>query len=156
MTVLLVDDERLPLEDMRQALEPAGFSIDITTDPCEALKMYRRKRYNVVVSDVRMPGMDGITLLKKLREEDPGARVIIVTAYGDLDTAKAAINNRAYAFFGKPVSFPELIETLHSIPHDTPAASPEDVERLRRENQRLQKVYQDLVDEVRELQGHIR
>ncbi len=151
MRVLLVDDEVLPLEDMRMSLSPTGFEIDTATDPETALQKYRENRYDAVISDVRMPGMDGITLLRKLREYDGTARVIIVTAYGDLETAKAAINNRAYAFFGKPISFPELIETLKQLGRETKEACGPDCEKLREENERLKSVYRELLREIREL-----
>ena len=62
-----------------------------------------------------MPEMNGIDLLKKIKEIDSSSRVIIITAYGDLETAKEAINNKAYAFFGKPINFEELISILRDI-----------------------------------------
>ncbi len=153
MRILLVDDEALPLQDMKMALEPTGFQIETTTKPQEAIEWYRQERFDAVVSDVRMPEIDGMTLLRTLREIDADARVIIVTAYGDLETAKEAINNRAYAFFGKPVSFPELIQTLRDIESDTGNASASDVKRLQSENKRLKEVYQELLDEVRSLRN---
>ncbi|MFW5694029.1 MAG: response regulator [Alkalispirochaeta sp.] len=151
MRILLVDDEALPLQDMKMALEPTGFQIESTTKPREAIEWYRRERYDAVVSDVRMPEIDGMTLLRTIREFDPSARVIIVTAYGDLETAKEAINNRAYAFFGKPVSFPELIQTLKDIEAEEQDGATPDVQRLRSENRRLKEVYQDLLNEVKSL-----
>lgn len=153
MRILLVDDEALPLQDMKMALEPTGFQIESTMKPKEAIEMYRQERFDAVVSDVRMPEIDGMTLLKTLREMDNTARVIIVTAYGDLETAKEAINNRAYAFFGKPVSFPELIQTLKDIEADQDETSTPDVQRLQSENQRLKAVYQELLDEVKALRS---
>jgi DNA-binding NtrC family response regulator len=100
-----------------------------------------------------MPEIDGMTLLRTLRDLDPSAKVIIVTAYGDLETAKEAINNRAYAFFGKPVSFPELIETLKDIEAERDSGATRDVAALQRENRRLKEVYQELLDEVRSLRN---
>ncbi|HKK48406.1 MAG TPA: response regulator [Alkalispirochaeta sp.] len=153
MKILLVDDEALPLQDMKMALEPTGFQIETTTRPKEAIEMYRQERFDAVVSDVRMPEIDGMTLLKTLRQMDESARVIIVTAYGDLETAKEAINNRAYAFFGKPVSFPELIQTLKDIETEQDETSTPDVKRLQSENKRLKAVYQELLDEVKMLRN---
>jgi DNA-binding NtrC family response regulator len=153
MRILLVDDEALPLQDMKMALQPTGFQIEATTKPKQAIEWYRDQRFDAVVSDVRMPEIDGMTLLRTLREMDPSARVIIVTAYGDLETAKEAINNRAYAFFGKPVSFPELIQTLKDIDAERNQTTTPDVERLQSENSRLKQVYQDLLNEVKALRS---
>lgn len=62
---------------------------------------------------MRMPRMTGIQVLRVIRQIDPEARVIIMTGYGDAETAIAAVNNGAYAFFGKPVDIAELIEVLN-------------------------------------------
>ncbi|MEX2445535.1 MAG: response regulator [Alkalispirochaeta sp.] len=153
MRILLVDDEALPLQDMKMALEPTGFQIESTTKPKQAIEWYHEERFDAVVSDVRMPEIDGMTLLRTLREIDPSTKVIIVTAYGDLETAKEAINNRAYAFFGKPVSFPELIQTLKDIEDERNNAVVPDVERLQSENRRLKEVYQELLNEVKSLRS---
>lgn len=138
------------------ALEPTGFEIEITTKPTQAIERYRERRFDAVVSDVRMPEIDGMTLLRTIREMDPSARVIIVTAYGDLETAKEAINNRAYAFFGKPVSFPDLIQTLKDIETEGETSAAPDVERLQSENRRLKEVYQELLNEVKSLRSEQR
>jgi DNA-binding NtrC family response regulator len=151
MNILLVDDEALPLEDMRTSLLPTGYSITTTTKPLKALELYKEHPYDVVISDVRMPVMDGITLLRELRSFDKDARVIIVTAYGDLETAKAALNNRAYAFFGKPIHFPDLIQTLKDIAQDITNPQEPDLAKLKEENCRLKKVYQDLLQEMQDL-----
>jgi len=151
MNILLVDDEALPLEDMRTSLLPTGYQITTTTKPLRALELYRERPFDVVISDVRMPIMDGISLLRELRNLDKDAQVIIVTAYGDLETAKAALNNRAYAFFGKPIHFPDLIHTLKEIEQDITNPQVPNVIKLQEENSRLKKVYQDLLQEMQNL-----
>lgn len=115
MRLLIVDDEKDALSDISEALKPAGYEITTCNDPFCAYELYLSEKFDVVISDVRMPGLTGIELLQKIHEFDPHAIVIIITAYGDLPTAVAAINNHAYSFFGKPVNFEELITVLRNI-----------------------------------------
>lgn len=147
MKVLLVDDEREILDDLMQALRPTQYQFTALTNPLEALELFRQEKFDVVISDIRMPEMDGIELLKRLREFDPAARVIIITAFGDLKTAQSAINNRAYAFFGKPVDIGELIETLGAIEKELSGSgkTEEDYTRLQDEYSRLKGAYDNLL-----------
>lgn len=115
MTLLIVDDDTNALEDMVQSLKPSGYQVTSTNDPLEALEFYNKKRFDAVISDIRMPGMNGIELLREIRKVDPKAKVILLTAFGDLATAIAAVNNHAYSFFGKPLEFKDLMDCLHSI-----------------------------------------
>lgn len=103
MNILLIDDDSDCLEDLVSALEPAGHRCDKYTHPVKALEMYGGSTYDVVITDMKMPVMNGIEVLKKVREINPEARVIINTGYGDVETAILAVNHRAFAFFGKPI-----------------------------------------------------
>ena len=106
MKILIVDDEETCLDDVGAALLPTGYACLKSNSSKKALKMVKTDAsIDVVITDVRMPEMDGIELLKAIKKERPSVEVIVMTAYGDLKTAIASINNRAYAFFAKPVNF---------------------------------------------------
>ncbi|MCL6561233.1 MAG: response regulator, partial [Firmicutes bacterium] len=88
---------------------------DKFTVPEEAVEAYYQNPYDVVITDMKMPGLNGIQVLKMVRSVNREAKVIIITAYGNMETAVAAVKNGAYAFFGKPVDFAELMATLEKI-----------------------------------------
>ncbi|MEW6173819.1 MAG: response regulator [Bacillota bacterium] len=115
MNILLVDDEAGVLESLHSALEPAGYDCNMFTMPEKALEAYRKRKYDVVITDVMMREMNGIEVLKRIRTLNPEARVIILTAYVDAETAIAAVNCGAYAFFDKPVEFNRLMSILEKI-----------------------------------------
>ncbi len=102
-SVLVVDD----LEDnrrlMRLMLEKAGFQVLLAESGERALEVYRENQVDLSLVDLQMPDMDGITLLTKLRELDPGAQVLVITAYGSIEKAVAAMKAGAIDFVTRPV-----------------------------------------------------
>lgn len=118
MRILLVDDQPENVESLANAIRRGGHKITTVSDPAEALAMYKEKKFDTVISDVRMPGMSGIELLQAIRKVDSEARVILITGYGDAATAMAAINNHAWAMLGKPISISSMMDTLSSIERD--------------------------------------
>jgi DNA-binding NtrC family response regulator len=119
LNILLIDDDADILESLHTALEPAGYRCDKFTVPEKAVEACYQHQYDVVITDMKMPGLNGIEVLKMVRSFDRQAIVIFITAYGDRETAAAAVNHGAYAFFGKPVDFAELMETLEKIEKET-------------------------------------
>lgn len=118
MRILLVDDQPENVVSLANAIRRGGHAITTVSDPFEALKQYQANPFDTVISDVRMPGMTGIDLLRSIRDFDPSARVILITSFGDAKTAMAAINNRAWAMLGKPISISTMMDTLSSIERD--------------------------------------
>jgi len=118
MNILLVDDDSDCLDGLVSVLEPAGHQCDMFTVPEKALESYQQKQYDTVITDMKMPGLSGIEVLKKVRSINPEAKVIIATGYRDVETAINALNNGVYAFFDKPVETKDLMETLEKIERD--------------------------------------
>lgn len=146
MNILLLDDDVSCLDGLVGALEPSGHHYEAFTVPEEAVKDYAKRSYDVVITDMRMPGMSGIEVLKKVLAIDEDAKVIIVTGYGDVDTAIAAVNNRAYAFFGKPLDISELMETLCKIEREGEEKRKRRLDQtcLSEELSRLRRAYEEL------------
>lgn len=119
MKILLIDDDADSLECLSTSLEPAGYRCDKFTVPEEAVEAFYQSQYDVVITDMKMPGLNGIQVLKMVRSFDQQVKVIFVTAYGDRETAAAAVNHGAYAFLGKPVDFAKLMEILEKIDKET-------------------------------------
>jgi DNA-binding NtrC family response regulator len=147
MNILLIDDDADCLDGLATVLEPAGHNCNTYTVPEEALAAYQEERHHVVITDMKMPGLSGIDVLKIARSVNPEAKVIIATGYGDVETAIAACNNGAYAFFGKPINLNELMETLEKIEYELSGQRKVRIEhaRLAMEYARLKQAYEDLL-----------
>lgn len=106
--ILVVDDEERMCRSLDSLLTKEGYRVDTASNGEEAMDIYRKKPHDLVITDIRMPGMDGIRLLRELRGGDPEAMVILMTAYASLDTAVAALNTGAYDYILKPIEFTQL------------------------------------------------
>ncbi|MCP3670745.1 MAG: sigma-54-dependent Fis family transcriptional regulator [Gammaproteobacteria bacterium] len=110
--VLLVDDEAPVRKATGQWLSLAGFSVETFSQPQDLLEQVDRQAQCVVVSDIKMPGMDGMELAQHIRESDPDLPVILVTAHGDIQMAVEAMRNGAYDFIEKPFEPNLLIDRI--------------------------------------------
>jgi two-component system, NtrC family, response regulator HydG len=111
-SVLIVDD-LLSIHEMLDAvIQPTGFSTAFATDGEKALARYKQERFDLVLADIDMKPMDGITLLKQLKLYDPNAVVIIMTAYASTESAIQALKSGAFDYLQKPFRVDELIATL--------------------------------------------
>jgi two-component system C4-dicarboxylate transport response regulator DctD len=112
LKVLLVEDDPAVLFGTKQALELAGFLVVAFTDAESAAREITPEAPAVVVCDVRLPGMDGVTLLSQTRSIDPDLAVILITGHGDIDMAVAAMRQGAYDFVEKPFAPQRLIDVV--------------------------------------------
>ena len=147
MKIMMIDDERDCMESLNAALEPAGYQAVMFTSPADAVTQYVQGHFDVVITDMRMPRMTGLQVLRVIRKIDPEARVIIMTGYGDAETAISAVNNGAYAFFAKPVDIAELVEVLERVGKEKEQKnlSQEEQKKMAQEYQRLKKAYEDML-----------
>jgi two-component system, NtrC family, response regulator AtoC len=107
-TVLIVDDERTLARAIKAFLVESGYEAEVASDAEQALALLETMRPDVVFSDVRLPGMNGIELLRKIREFDPALPVIIMTAHGTIEGAVEAVKLGAFDYLKKPVDLEEL------------------------------------------------
>lgn len=110
--ILIVDDDDLVRHSISENLKESGFATVGASTGIEALDIFRTERPASVILDLKMPGMDGLTALKELKNIDPDVPVIINTAHGDITTAVEAIKLGAYDFITKPPDFDRLVLTL--------------------------------------------
>jgi two-component system NtrC family sensor kinase len=102
--VLLIDDDPGIRKVLAIALEDAGYSVVAASDGPTGIRMCREDSPHIVITDIRMPGMDGIEVLRKIKEDDPDKEVIVVTAFNEMDLAVKALQLDASDFITKPVS----------------------------------------------------
>ncbi len=114
--ILVVDDEAdlevLMRQRMRRSIRKGQFEFVFARNGVEALARLRENDFDVVLSDINMPEMDGLTLLQQIPDVDPEVRSVIVTAYGDIDNIRSAINRGAFDFITKPIDFRDLRATI--------------------------------------------
>src|ERR687894_3208404 len=107
-TVLIVDDERTLARAIRTFMSEAGYEAEVAGDAETALALVESLRPDVVFADVRLPGMSGIDLLRRIREFDAAIPVIIMSAYGTIEGAVEAVKLGAFDYLKKPVDLEEL------------------------------------------------
>jgi two-component system response regulator PilR (NtrC family) len=131
--ILITDDDLDLRELLIEAVRNWDYDADVAKDGEEALKKLMMERYDLVVCDLMMPGMDGLTLLKKIKELDQDILVIIITGYATIETAVKAIESGAYDYIAKPFRLDELMIVIKNA-----------CERLRLTSQN-----KELLDELR-------
>ena len=107
-TILVVDDERTLARAVKAFLQESGYEAEVAGNAEEALSLLETLRPDVVFSDVRLPGMDGIELLRRIRDFDAAIPVVIMTAYGTIEGAVQAVKLGAFDYLKKPVDLEEL------------------------------------------------
>ncbi len=113
--VLLVDDSRLARRGLRQVLESAGFAVVEAEDGMRALERYFLDKPDVVVLDLLMEGMHGFDVLAKLREMDPAARVLVISADIQSSSREMAAAAGACGFLEKPFDGQEVVEAVSTV-----------------------------------------
>lgn len=106
--ILIADDEYHICDGLRESLEREGYRVEVAHDGSEASNLLRRRSYSAAIFDLRMPGVDGLSLLKQVTEGSPETGVIIITAYGEISTAVEAMRSGAFDFLTKPVDIKRL------------------------------------------------
>jgi DNA-binding NtrC family response regulator len=111
-SVLIVDDLISIHEMLEAVIQPTGFSTAFATDGEKGLARYKAEKFDMVLADIDMKPMDGITLLKQLKKYDPNCVTIIMTAYASTESAVQALKFGAFDYLQKPFRVDELISTL--------------------------------------------
>lgn len=136
MTVLIVDDEADVSRGLTEFLCEQGYSAEAAVGGADAVSRLGKARFDLVVSDIRMPDLDGVQLLRKIKAEWPAAEVILMTAYGSKESAIEALRLGAYDYIEKPFDVEELLNATVNCLRSV---------ALRRQNERL-------IEELREHQ----
>lgn len=135
--LLIVDDETSVLHALRRVLQrhfkPHELGVEVCANPLHALQRLQEGRFDVLISDYRMPRMDGVTLLAHARELDPRAVRMMLSAAADFGTVLAAVNRaEVFRYIPKPWSEPQLLADLHAALAFDPCAIPSAYELERR------------------------
>jgi DNA-binding NtrC family response regulator len=107
--ILITDDDIDLRELLTEAVKNWGYEVSVARDGDEALRKLRMERFDIVITDLMMPGMDGLALLQKIKDLDKEILVIIITGYATIETAVKAIESGAYDYIAKPFRLDELM-----------------------------------------------
>ncbi|RLD97022.1 MAG: sigma-54-dependent Fis family transcriptional regulator, partial [Aquificota bacterium] len=110
--ILVVDDDKAFLLLLTSILKDAGYRVDRASSGEEALKKLRRFSPHLIIADLKMPGISGLELTEKVKEEHPEMEVVMITAYGTVDTAVRAMKLGAFDYITKPLKDPEELRQL--------------------------------------------
>jgi len=113
--ILVVDDEENARIGLSRLLSNEGFLVDSVSNGYEALNYLRQQEVNLIISDINMPEMNGISFLKELNKNFPKSNVIMITAYGGVESYIEAMNLGVFEYINKPVKIEELKSILRKI-----------------------------------------
>ena len=145
-TILLVDDESDIREVLSLPLSDLGYQVSEAETGGQALKIFRAIQPSIVLTDIKMPGMDGIELLQKIKHENPDTEVIMITGHGDMELAIRSLKNDATDFITKPINV-DALEIAVQRAKDRIVTR----EKLQEYTENLEK----LIHEKTELQSHL-
>lgn len=114
-SILIVDDEIHVREGLSELLQQEGFHVETAGNGKEALALSVNKKFDLMISDIKMPEMDGMQLLDNVQKANPDIRVIMVTAFGDVQTYLKAMQLGAHEYINKPIKLPELKRVIATI-----------------------------------------
>lgn len=120
--VLIIDDERPIRETLEMFLREKGYEVATSEDGKEGLEAVQRVRPEIVILDIRLPGMDGLEVLRRIKEKGEETQVIMITAYHDTETTRQAMKLGAYEYIRKPLDadeFENAIEkAVYNLSHE--------------------------------------
>ncbi len=106
--IMVIDDEKIVGEMAKLSLEQEGYHVETFLNAEPALARLKETRFDVVVTDLKMKGIDGMEVLRTVKKLYPDTQVIMITAFANLDSAIEALREQVYDFFPKPVKIKEL------------------------------------------------
>lgn len=112
--ILVIDDERSIRNTLKEILEFEKYQVDLAEDGFKAIELIKLTDYDVILCDIKMPGMDGIEVLQKIEELKPDTPVVMISGHGNIDTAVESIKKGAFDFIEKPLDLNRLLITLRN------------------------------------------
>ncbi|RJQ16687.1 MAG: sigma-54-dependent Fis family transcriptional regulator [Nitrospiraceae bacterium] len=108
LNILIAEDEEITLRHLRYALEKEGYNLTCVKNGADALDRFGEEDFDILIADIKMPKMDGLTLLSRVREKYPDTEVIIITGFGSIESAVNAMKKGATDYITKPFNLDEL------------------------------------------------
>jgi len=106
--IMVIDDEKIVCDMTKMTLQQEGYEVETFLNAAPALERLKEEKFDVVITDYKMKGIDGMEVLKTVKNLYPGTKVIMITAFANLDAAIEALRADVHDFFPKPVKIKEL------------------------------------------------
>lgn len=110
--LMVIDDEPIVGKRLKQIFEKAGYEIEVFIDGQSALNDLKKNSCDIIVTDLKMEGVDGMKILEAAREKNPDIKVIIITGFAQMETAKEAFKKGVFDFIAKPFKIEELKQVV--------------------------------------------
>lgn len=108
LKILVLDDEPIVCKRLKPALEKLGYEVDTFTRSFEALQEIGKTRYDIIITDLKMEGMDGMRFLQEAKKAYPEIEVIVITGFATMETAKESFKKGVFDFIAKPFNLSEI------------------------------------------------
>ena len=115
--ILILDDEPIVLKRLKPALEKAGYEVEAFSRSLEASNRVMEKEFDVVITDLKMEGLDGMQFLTQVKSRSPSTEVIVITGFATMETAKESFKKGVFDFLAKPFKLGEIQEVVAKAIH---------------------------------------
>jgi len=109
-SILLVDDDREFRKAMKRMFERSGYSIDLAADGKEALDVLSKVTFDLIISDLRMPNLDGVELMGEIKRQGLDTPIVFLTAYGEVESYMDLMNLGAFEYVNKPIKGQDILD----------------------------------------------
>ncbi|MBI5634742.1 MAG: sigma-54-dependent Fis family transcriptional regulator [Nitrospirae bacterium] len=113
--ILIAEDEEITLNNILDTLQDEGYAVTGTKDGSSALQKLQQEQFDILITDIKMPGLSGIELLDRVRKDHPATEVILITGFGSISSAVDAMRKGAYDYITKPFDLDELVLRVKKI-----------------------------------------
>jgi DNA-binding NtrC family response regulator len=110
--ILILDDEPIVCKRLHPALEKAGYDVETFISSSEAMERVKVKEFDIVITDLKMEGVDGMTFLTTVKERSPTTEVIVITGFATMETAKESYQKGVFDFVAKPFKLGEIQDVV--------------------------------------------
>ena len=114
-SILVLDDEPIVCKRLKPFFQKAGYEVEAYSKPAEALARVQERRFDVVITDLKMEGLDGLAFLGKVKALHPGTDVIVITGFATMETARESFRKGVFDFVAKPFKLAEILDGVRRI-----------------------------------------
>ena len=111
-SILVLDDEAIVLKRLGASLEKAGYAVETFSQSSDASNRIKEKNFDIVITDLKMEGLDGMQFLTRVKERSPRTEVVVITGFATMETAKESFQKGVFDFLAKPFKLGEILDTV--------------------------------------------
>ena len=115
ISILVLDDEPIVSKRLQPALEKKGYKVETFCESSKALRRFNEKPFDIVITDLKMKGIDGMQFLTEVKKQSPKTEVIVITGFATMETAKESFQKGVFDFLAKPFKLREIQDVIQKI-----------------------------------------